>query len=81
MLQFKMFDQKLKKLSIRCFPKNLALFSVNLSKKRARDEKFGKNGGINQIFEFYCNFFTKYFRELSEKAKKLAFFLNFFSVV
>ena len=41
-----------------------------------------KLGGISQIFEFYCNFFTKYFRELSKKAKKkIALFLNFISVL
>ena len=38
------------------------MFSVNLSKKRARDEKFGKNGGISQIFGFYSFFIAKYFR-------------------
>jgi hypothetical protein len=50
--------------------KFLALFSIN----RDRDEKFGKNGGISQIFEFYSFFITKYFRIFGKKPKKLALF-------
>ena len=52
------------------------MFSVNPSKKRARDEKFGKIGGISQIFGFYTIFFTKYFRIFGKKPENyLALFL------
>ena len=45
----------------------MALFSVELTLNRAHDEKFGKNGGISQIFEFYCIFITKFFQNFSKK--------------
>ena len=56
---------------LRSFPNILALFT---SQNRARDEKFGKNEGVSQIFEFYCIFINKYFWKMSKN-------LNFFSVV
>ena len=76
---FQIFGKNPKNLAL--IPKNLALFSVTLSKKRARDEKFGKIGGISQIFGFYCIFITKFFQVLTENAKKLALFSKLFSVV
>ena len=56
---------------LRSFPNILALFT---SQNRARDEKFGKNEGVSQIFGFYSNFITKYFWKMSKN-------LNFLSVV
>ena len=76
---FRELSEKAKKLAL--FLNFLALFSENLNKKRARDKKFGKNGGINQIFEFYCIFINKYFQILGKNAKFLALFPKYFSVV
>ena len=56
---------------LRSFPNILALFT---SQNRARDEKFGKNEGVSQIFGFYSIFITKFFQNFSKKQKKLAFF-------
>ena len=49
--------------------------------KPVRDEKFGKNGGISQIFEFYCIFIDKYLWILDKKANFLALFSKYFTVV
>ena len=46
------------------------MFSVNLSKKRARDEKFGKNGGYKPDFRVLLQFFYQIFSGIVRKSKK-----------